>query len=182
MLCRFCRVRVLHQYLLRIAFLPALYDSMTDSTNLKTPQLTAVVKLLSNLMKVPVKVSSNDSTLQDKVDKETTRMDSQLICLLLWELSQCPSNSTSKAYIASVWKVILDFKMEGFEQTQKAEILAILKHLQSEYEFQGKNTGIIMTRLEGSDPQWNTRIEDQTFIETVCAYMGRFGPHPLLEE
>jgi len=116
------------------------------------------------------------------VDKEITRMDSQLICLLLWELSQCPSNTTSKTYITSIWKVILDFKMEGFVETQKAHILTVLKHLESEYDLQGKNTGVIANRLEGLDPQWNTRIEDQNFIETVCAYMGRFGAHPLLEQ
>lgn len=155
---------------------------MSKPVQFKRPAIPAVVKLMANLLKAPVQSNHSENEDEDPRNRELDKWNIQLICFLLWEIGQCPTTAASKPYIASIWKLILEFRLEEYEDQERTIVATVLQHVQTEHNLQGKNFETLKTRMKISELQSLPDSEKEDLIEKIENYMKQFGAHPLLDE
>lgn len=105
---------------LQQVFLPAVHSCLEYSNSNYTSACQAV-NLLSNLLRLPVTMSSEEST-------SIAAGHAQLACLLLWEYVHSSQGDADKTYLSALWKLLSHLQLDDCSVSEAQVLASLVEH------------------------------------------------------
>ena len=180
---RYAQAGLQHQYLFRVGFVPILRYCL-EVTQALHLSITSTTKFLANLLLAPIRSNHASTVDREEAKKQLARMNCELMCVLLWEMRQCPTDlSSSKVYMTALFKTISDLDIEASEEMDRLNVLSLLTDSAIKKALTSKQRETLKAKLDIPERLNPLQGEEwERFKQEIASFIEQLGAYPFSEE